>query len=81
MAPKWTANMQTIENTAPRLIRLPDVQRATGLRRSALYRLARNGQFPKPLKIGPRSSAWRSDEVDSWILAKITEAGAREPTP
>ena len=39
------------------LLRLPEVERRTGLRRAHLYKLARAGTFPKPLKIGARASA------------------------
>ncbi|MFM7626938.1 MAG: helix-turn-helix transcriptional regulator, partial [Gammaproteobacteria bacterium] len=33
-----------------KLLRLPDVEAVTGLRRSHLYSLAARGQFPGPLK-------------------------------
>ena len=38
------------------LLRLPEVERRTGLRRAHLYKLARAGTFPRPLKIGARAS-------------------------
>ena len=41
-----------------RLIRLPQVESLTGLRRAHIYGLARRGLFPKPIKIGARASAW-----------------------
>jgi prophage regulatory protein len=59
------------------LLRLPEVERRTGLRRAHLYKLARNGAFPKPLKISARASAWRASEVSSWIAAKVTAAELR----
>jgi hypothetical protein len=39
--------------------------------RSAIYRLCQLGQFPRPIALGPRASAWPSDEVDGWIAARI----------
>lgn len=72
-----TITMQTVENATPRLLRRPDVERLTGLRRSSVYRLARLGEFPKPLKIGPRSSAWDAAAVQRWIDDRIAVGGAK----
>ena len=56
------------------LLRLPEVERRTGLRRAHLYKLARAGTFPRPLKIGARASAWRASQVEAWITARISGA-------
>lgn len=61
------------------LLRLPDVEARTGLRRSHLYSLAARGEFPKPLKLGDRASAWIEREVSDWINARIRAAGRRGP--
>jgi prophage regulatory protein len=57
-----------------RLLRLPAVESLTGLKRAHLYGLARKGQFPRPLKIGARASAWQASEVHTWIADRIREA-------
>lgn len=57
-----------------RLIRLPQVESLTGLRRAHIYGLARRGQFPKPLKLGARASAWRESMVLAWIQERIRQA-------
>jgi prophage regulatory protein len=57
-----------------RLLRLPAVESLTGLKRAHLYGLARRGQFPRPLKIGARASAWQASEVQTWIADRIREA-------
>ena len=57
-----------------RLLRLPAVESLTGLKRAHLYGLARRGQFPKPLKIGARASAWRASQVHEWSAARIRDA-------
>jgi prophage regulatory protein len=59
------------------LLRLPEVERRTGLRRAHLYKLARAGTFPKPLKIGARASAWRASQVAAWIASRVA-ADARD---
>jgi prophage regulatory protein len=59
-------------STPAQLYRLPEVERATGLRRSTLYELIRAGTFPAPVKLA-RLSAWPSHEVEAWIAARIAE--------
>ena len=57
-----------------RLIRLPQVEHLTSLKRAHIYALARRGEFPKPLKVGARASAWRESLVLEWIQQRIREA-------
>jgi prophage regulatory protein len=54
------------------LLRLPEVERRTGLRRAHLYKLAPAGTFPRPIKVGARASAWRETQVTAWITARIS---------
>lgn len=59
------------------LLRLPEVLRRTGLKRSHLYHLISQEQFESPVRLaGSRSVAWRSDRVDAWVRAQI-EAGRK----
>ena len=37
--------------------------------RSHLHRLARDGKFPKPIKIGENRSAWLESDVQEWIAS------------
>ena len=57
-----------------RLIRLPQVERLTSLKRAHIYALARRGEFPRPLKVGTRASAWRESLVLAWIQDRIRDA-------
>jgi len=50
-----------------RLLRLPAVLKITGLKKSTIYAGAKNGTFPKPVRVGSRAVAWRSDELAKWI--------------
>jgi prophage regulatory protein len=54
-------------NTAPRVLRLPATMQKVGLGRDAIYRGAREGWFPKPLKISDRASGWLESELDRFI--------------
>lgn len=60
------------------LERLPQVRARTGLSRSELYRRMASGDFPKPVKLGERASAWAEHEVTAWIAARIA---ARDGKP
>ena len=62
----------------PALLRISEVRRLTGLSESAIYRAAQRGQFPRPLKISERSSAFVASEVTGWIASRISE---RDNTP
>ena len=56
-----------------KILRLPGVQEKSGLRRDSIYRGAREGWFPKPVKLTARASGWFEDEIDAW-LAERAEA-------
>lgn len=56
------------------LLRLPRVEAATGYKRSTIYRLIQQGEFPAPISIGARASAWVEEEVNAWIQERITES-------
>lgn len=38
--------------------------------KSTLWRMVNDGRFPKPIKLGPRITAWRCEEVHEWINAQ-----------
>ncbi|MFS2208345.1 helix-turn-helix transcriptional regulator [Variovorax sp. Varisp36] len=59
---------QTIRRFPDRLLRLPEVERLTGLRRSAIYEQMRRGTFPRSVKTGQRTAAWSESAVQSWIV-------------
>lgn len=49
-----------------RLIDLPQVRDKVSLGTTKIYDLMKNGQFPRPHKLG-RLSRWSEAEVDAWI--------------
>ena len=54
-------------DTPTRLLRLPQVIELTGLSREAIRKRELRKEFPRRVKLGPRASAWRSDEVQKWV--------------
>ncbi len=49
-----------------RYLRLPDVKAETGLGKTSIYHLIREGEFPKPVKISSRAVAWREGAIEAW---------------
>lgn len=49
------------------LIRLDQVIALIGLKRSWIYQRIKEGQFPRPIKIGSRASVWTQSSVSAWI--------------
>lgn len=62
------ANESIREETNERLIRLPEVQSMTGLNRNLIYEIE---DFPRPVKISARCSAWVQSEIQLWIKSTI----------
>ena len=52
------------------MMRLPEVEAATGYSRTTIWRREQAGEFPKRRKIGPHLIGWRSDEIEAWIRAR-----------
>ncbi len=48
-------------------IRLPAIIKLLGIGKTSFYKGVREGRFPKPVKIGPRTSAWRVQDIRSLI--------------
>lgn len=68
------------QSGAPGLIRWPEVVRRTGLSRSAIERLLREGRFPAARRVGARAVAWIDEEISAWIseLPRAEVGGDRE---
>ena len=62
---------------ANKILKLPAVKARTSLSRSSIYKFVREGQFPKPIQIGPRSVGWLEAEVEHWVDSRI--AASRGP--
>lgn len=57
-----------------RIIRLPEVIRLTGLKRSSIYAAVQAGTFPPQIPLGERAVGWDESEVEDWIGQRISEA-------
>jgi prophage regulatory protein len=56
-----------------KFLRLPSVSEKVGLSRSQIYKLIQQGEFPKPIKLGPKISVWIEEKLEAWMDAKIPQ--------
>ena len=61
--------MQNISSNA--LLRLPQVLALIPVSRSAWWAGCKSGRYPKPVKLGPRTTAWRVSDIAA-LLEKLT---------
>ncbi|BBP82415.1 DNA-binding protein [Pseudomonas sp. Pc102] len=50
-----------------RFLRIDDVMDITGLGRATVYRRMSDGTFPKQVRIGTNSVAWRQSDIVEWM--------------
>ena len=55
---------------ATAILRRPDVERLTRLSKATIYRLAKSGEFPTPIRLGVRAVAWRASDVEAWLASR-----------
>lgn len=49
------------------------ITRLTRLTDKWFYKLIKDGEFPKPIKLG-RSSRWLQSEVEAWLQERINQS-------
>ena len=57
--------------TTQTIIRLPQVKQRTGLSRSTIYALIKDGKFNAPISLGARAVGWLDSDVDEFITARV----------
>ena len=61
-------------NTQQSFLRLPDVLRIIPVSKSAWWQGCKSGRFPRPIKLGPRTSAWRASDIAA-LVSRLNEEG------
>lgn len=51
----------------PRTLRRPEVEKAVGLSRSAIYAAMDRGEFPRPVRLGRRAVGWPLAAIEQWL--------------
>lgn len=63
------------------LLREVEVCEIVGLSRQHIFRLRRDGKFPQPVDVGPRSIRYRTADIKAWVDQLPPAQGAGRPTP
>ena len=54
-------------------VRLPQILEIVPISKSTRWEGCRSGVFPKPVKLGPRTSAWRVEDIRA-LMERINTA-------
>jgi prophage regulatory protein len=76
LRPDRSATAGTLRTGTIRLLRLPQVMQQTGLKKTKLYGLQKEGTFPMRIQITSHSVGWIEEEVNEWIAGRVA---ASEP--
>lgn len=65
--------MQTTTQSVSGLLRLPQVLALIPVSRSGWWQGVKDGRYPKPVKLGPRVTAWKAEDIRKFIDAMSVE--------
>ena len=65
MMANTSQHYSTLPNTG--YLRLPQVLRFFPVGKSTWWDGVKNGRFPEPVKLGPRTTAWRAEDIHELI--------------
>ncbi|AWF36519.1 helix-turn-helix domain protein [Klebsiella oxytoca] len=65
--------MSDIDLAKDRLVDMTFITAYTGLTDKWFYKLIKDGEFPKPIKLG-RSSRWTESEVKAWLKRRMEKS-------
>lgn len=60
------------QSNPTRILRLKEVSARVGLCKAMVYRLQKQGNFPKSIKLGQRATGWYEHDVEAWLSNRAT---------
>nr|WP_314266804.1 AlpA family transcriptional regulator [uncultured Moellerella sp.] len=66
---------QSISLLDDQFVDIKFITHLTGLSDKWFYKLLKDGEFPKPIKLG-RSSRWLKSEIENWLQERIAKSRA-----
>ena len=60
-------SQKQVESSIKRLLRIKEVLARLSISRSSFWEGCRTGRFPQPIKIGPRTTVWKAEDIDAFI--------------
>jgi len=52
------------------ILRLPGLEKKTGLKKTSIYKLIKDGTFPAPVRLTDRAVGWHEHEVNNWLSGR-----------
>ena len=71
-------SQKQVESSVKRLLRLKEVLARLSISRSSFLEGCRTGRFPQPIKIGPRTTVWKAEDIDAFIENLGKQGGNNE---
>ncbi len=53
-----------------KILRKKEVVERVGLSPVSVWRLEKNGEFPKRIKLGERCVGWIEEDIDNWLASR-----------
>ena len=66
------SQLERLDAIPLKFLRFTMVRDRTGLSRSTIWRLERQGAFPKHRRISANAVAWLEQEINEWVLSKVS---------
>ncbi len=60
-------SQKQVESSIKRLLRIKEVLARLSISRSSFLEGCRTGRFPQPIKIGPRTTVWKAEDIEAFI--------------
>lgn len=58
------------------ILRWREVIARLGVSRPTIERAIRRGEFPPPLRLGPRAVGWDERDVEAWLRSRVEREAA-----
>lgn len=71
-------SQKQVESSIKRLLRIKEVLARLSISRSSFLEGCRTGRFPQPIKIGPRTTVWKAEDIDAFIENLGKQGGDNE---
>ena len=70
--------MSDVSNVSKKLLRINQVLALVPVGRSSWWEGCRTGRYPKPIKLGPRTTVWRAEDIAAFIENLGTQEAGNE---
>lgn len=56
-----------MEKDTTRFLRAKQVAKMLGIGKSTVWLMSREGRLPSPIKLSPRITVWKAEDIELWI--------------